>query len=212
MWTEVHAVLPRGGDTHVFVDRAPADDGAHGAALHPRLVERRVAAFRFQFVAVENPGHVRVDHHHVGLRAGPQRAAGQAEQFRGLGRQRFEQRHQLELAVVHQPERRRQHGLDADGAGGGLGERQALDLDVLRIVVGHHHVDQPAFERLDQRPAVVLVAQRRRHLEEGAVVADVDLVQRQMVDRGGGGDRQGPASLARRSTSSDSAQVMEAAW
>ena len=31
----------------------------------------------------------------------------------------------------------RQHGLEADRAGRGFGERQPLGLDVLRIVVGH---------------------------------------------------------------------------
>ena len=38
---------------------------------------------------------------------------------------------------------------------------------------------------VEQRLPVVLGAQRRRHLEEGAVGADVVLVQRQMIDRGG---------------------------
>ena len=80
----------------------------------------------------------------------------------------------------------RQHGLEADRAGRGFGERQALGLDVLRIVVRHHDVEQALGERLDQRDAVLLGAQRRRHLEEGAIGADVDLVQRQVIDRGGG--------------------------
>ena len=49
---------------------------------------------------------------------------------------------QRQLAVVHEAQRRPQQGLEADRAGRGFGERQALGLDVLRIVVGHDDVDQ----------------------------------------------------------------------
>ena len=40
-----------------------------------------------------------------------------------------------ELALVHQPQAHRQHGLDADHAAGGLGEGQPLAVLVLRAVV-----------------------------------------------------------------------------
>ena len=99
----------------------------------------------------------------------------------------------------------------ADGAGGGFGERQALDLDVLRIVVGHHDVDQSGGDRRDQRLAVVLGAQRRRQLQEGAVGADVVFVQRQMIDRGRGGDIAGRRRGRACRISSDSTQVSDAA-
>ena len=46
----------------------------------------------------------------------------------------------------------------------------------------------PSASASTSRQPVVLGAERRRHLEEGAVVADVVLVQRQMRDRGAGGD------------------------
>ena len=42
----------------------------------------------------------------------------------------------------------------------------------------------------DHRQPVVLGAERRRQLEEGAVGADVVLVQRQVVDRDAAGDGQ----------------------
>ena len=42
--------------------------------------------------------------------------------------------------------------------GRGLGEGKTLGLDVLRIVVGHDHVEQPFPERLYQRKAVILSA------------------------------------------------------
>ena len=46
----------------------------------------------------------------------------------------------------------------------------------------------PSLQRLDHRQPVVFGAQRRRELEEGAVLADVVLVERQIVDRDAGGD------------------------
>ena len=84
---------------------------------------------------------------------------------------------------MHEAQARGQHGLQADRAGFGLGERQALGLDVLRIMVGDDDVEQAGGERGDQALAIGLAAQRRRELAEGAVGADVVLVQRQMIDR-----------------------------
>ena len=91
---------------------------------------------------------------------------------------------------MDEPQRRREQRLEPDRAVRGLGEGQALGLDVLRIVVGDDDVDGAVRQRLDHRLPVVLVAQRRRELEEGAVVADVVLVERQIVDRDAAGDRQ----------------------
>ena len=88
----------------------------------------------------------------------------------------------------HEPQARRQHRLEADRARRGFGERQPLGLDVLRIVVGDDDVDQAVSERLDQRQPLVLAAQRRVEFQEGAIVADVDLVEREMVDRDAAGD------------------------
>ena len=79
---------------------------------------------------------------------------------------------------MHEAQRRRKQGLETDRAVGGFGEGQALRLDVLRIVVGDDHVDDAVGKPVDHRLPVVLVAQRRRELEEGAVVADVVLVER----------------------------------
>ena len=91
---------------------------------------------------------------------------------------------------MNEPERRRQQRLEPDRAVRRFGEGQALGLDILRIVVGHDDVDRAVDQRLDHRQPVVLVPQRRRELEEGAVVADVVLVERQIVDRDAAGDRQ----------------------
>ena len=46
----------------------------------------------------------------------------------------------------------------------------------------------PSASACDQNLAVVFGAQRRRHLEEGAVGADVVFVERDVIDRGRGGD------------------------
>jgi len=39
-------------------------------------------------------------------------------------------------------------------------KRQPLGLDVLRVVIRHHHVEQAKGQRLDQRDAILLGAQR----------------------------------------------------
>ena len=91
---------------------------------------------------------------------------------------------------MHEPQARREHRFDADRAIFGFRERQPFGFDVLRIMVGDDDVDQPFAERANERLALVLMAQRRSQLQEGAIVADVVLVQRQMIDRGPAGDGQ----------------------
>ena len=110
-----------------------------------------------------------------------------------------------------QPQARRQHGLDADRARRGFAERQALGLDVLRIVIGDDDVDQPLRQRSDEFEPFGLAAQRREHFQEGAIVADVVLVEGQIVDRDARADLE-PAFFARSSASSDSALETSAAW
>lgn len=85
---------------------------------------------------------------------------------------------------MNQPQAGRKHGFESDGAEIGLGKGQALGLDVLRVVIRHHDVDQAGSNGGRQRHTVGLAAQRRRHLHEGSVGTDVVLVQRNMVDRG----------------------------
>ena len=100
-------------------------------------------ALRLQLVAVEHPGHVGIEHDQVGRRARPQRAARQAEQLGGPRRQRLEQRHAASSSPLWT--RRRPAGSRVSrpiAPARGLGEGQALGLDVLRIVVGHDDVDQ----------------------------------------------------------------------
>ena len=86
---------------------------------------------------------------------------------------------QGDVAGGNEAQRCRQHGLDADCPGLAFGEGQAFHLDVLRIVIRDDDVDEAGGHALDQRLAVLLPPQRRRQFEEGAVVADVVLVQRQ---------------------------------
>ena len=108
--------------------------------------------------------------------------------------------------------RGRQQRLEPDGAARGLLEGQALLLLVLRGVERADDVDQPLGQRLDHRHPVVLGAQRRRELEEGAVVADVELVQRQVVDRGPGGDREPGRAGAARAPAGCGAVEIWSAW
>ena len=117
-----------------------------------RLVERRVLAFRLELGGVEHPGRVEVDHDHVGRAALPQRCRPARPRI-SAGR--------LDIALIRVmsgssplwTRRRpaREHGLEPDRAGARFGERQALALHVLRIVVGHHHVDEAG--RRAPRPA-----------------------------------------------------------
>ena len=67
--------------------------------------------------------------------------------------------HQRHLAGMNEPQRRRQHGFEPDGAVGRLGEGLALDLEILRIVVGMDDVDHAVPQPGDDRLPVVLGAQ-----------------------------------------------------
>ena len=55
-------------------------------------------------------------------------------------------------------------------------------------MVGDDDVDHAFGERRDHGEAVILMAQRRRDLAEGAVLADIVLVEGQVVDRDAAGD------------------------
>ena len=76
-----------------------------------------------------------------------------------------------------------QQGLQAHGAGRGLGEGAALVLGRGGGVGRGDHVDQPLAHRLDQGLTIGLGPQRRVQPVEGAIVADVHLVEAQVVDR-----------------------------
>ena len=89
-----------------------------------------------------------------------------------------------------QTQARRQHGFEADRAGLGFGERHALGLDILRIVIGHDDIEQARRQSLDEGEPILFVAQRRRDFQKRPIIADVVLVERQMIDRGAAGHRQ----------------------
>ena len=97
---------------------------------------------------------------------------------------------EFDVAVVIKAKRCAEQGLEADGAVGGLGEGAALAVGASRIVGRDDHVDIAARHALDHGAAVVLRAQRRLHLEEGAVGADIVLVEREVIDRHAAGDGQ----------------------
>ncbi len=163
-----------------------------------RLVERRVLAARLEPSRIEHPGLVEVDDDEVGGRARPQRAAGQARAARPARVDiASSSGQQADLAVVDQPQpaASRVSSPIAPAAASAKGRR------LVSTSCGSWSETMTSIEarrqRLDQRQAVVLGAQRRRELEEGAVGADVVLVERQMVDRGAAVTGR-PASLARR--------------
>ena len=59
----------------------------------------------------------------------------------------------------NQPQARRQHGLDADRPRFRLGGRHRLGLDILRIVIGYHDIDDPFGERFDKGQPLFFAAQ-----------------------------------------------------
>ena len=70
---------------------------------------------------------------------------------------------------MDQTQRGREQRFETDGAVCCFGEREALRLDVLRIVIGDDHIDHPFGERLDNRLSIILVAQWWREFEERPV-------------------------------------------
>ena len=101
------------------------------------------------------------------------------------GAQQVDQR---DVVLVVQADQRRQQGLQTERAGRRFRERQALVFGWFRRVVGDDNVDQAGRDGIDEGQAVAFGAQGRIETEEGAVVADVDLVEHQVVDRGRGED------------------------
>src|SRR5262249_41614891 len=124
-------------------------------------------------------------------------ASRQIEQACRRARQPLEELGQGELFVVHQLERDRQQGLEPDAAGQGLRERHALAVLILRTVVRDDGVDDTTLQPLDDRQTILFRAQRRYELAEGAVVADREIVQRE-VGRGGVAGYLEPAILRAR--------------
>ena len=59
------------------------------------------------------------------------------------------------VAAVIEAQGRSQHRFEPDRAVGGIGEGQALGIDILRIVRGDDDVDRAVGKRLDHRHAVV---------------------------------------------------------
>ena len=176
------------------------------------LVEGRVLGARAQLPLVEHVGRVGIEHDEVGGRAALQPPAGRPRISAGRVDSARRSVRQGDLPGMDEPQGRRQQGLEADRPVRGLREGQALGLDVLRIVVGHDHVDGAVRQGRDDGLPVVLVAQRRRELQEGAVVADVVLVEREVVDRDAAGDRQARAPSRRARSRPNRAQEIIAAW
>ena len=78
--------------------------------------------------------HVDVGDGDVRRRTGAQIAARQAEDFRRPLRQAFGQPRQADMAVVVEPQRRREQRLEPDRAVRGFREGQPLGVDILRVV------------------------------------------------------------------------------
>ena len=189
-------------------------------AQHPAgeagAVEGRVLGARAERLGVEHPGHVGIDHDQVGRRAGGEAPDLEPEDFgrpawraRGRGRagrrRRNGTRRSAAGSIVSRP--------TAPSAASAKGWRLVSTScgSWLETITSIDAVG----DALDHRPPVVLGAQRRRQLEEGAVGADVVFVERQMVDRDAAGDGKaaglGPADDVERLGAGDLRGVVAAA-
>ena len=162
-------------------------------------------------VGVDGRRPLRVEDHQVAGQAGRQVGPPLQDSGRPVGQapQQVEQGH---AAPVHQGQGQRQQALQPDDAGLGHVEGQALGVLVVRAVVAGDGVDGAVGHRGRQGLAVPLAAQGRGHLGEGAVVADRRLVQREVVRRRAGRDRQaarfGPADHLQRLGAGDVGHVV----
>ena len=120
---------------------------------------------------------------------GREAAGVEAEEPRGVERQRAPERGQAEVAGMDQLHRGRQQGLEADGAAGAASSKgRRFSSSSCGVWNEPTTSIRPDGERLDQGDAGRPRSGAAGQLEEGAVVADVELVERQVVDRGAGGD------------------------
>ena len=169
----------------------------------------------FRLALGDLPGCVRVEQDEVGRGTPGQPPGVEAQDPRRRLGHGAQQGQQAELALVHQPQAHRQHGLHADHAAGGLGEGQPLAVLVLRAMVAGDHVDRAVAQRLDHGAPVVLGAQRRRDLGEGPVALDLELVEREVVRGRVAGDPQaarlGGADRGQRPGGRDVREVQPAA-
>ena len=141
---------------------------------------------------LHRPRQVEIDEHEVGRSTRRQAARLQPQDVGGLRRHGLDEAGQRHAIVVVKRQGCGQHGLESDCPIGGLGEGQALGVGTLRIVAGDDDVDGAVRHRFHQRAPVILGAQWRRQLEEGAVGADVVFVEHKVVHRDAAGDGQSP--------------------
>ena len=121
-------------------------------ALHPRAVEGRVPAARAQQQRVDDIGFLGIEPDKVGRRAGFEPALWHTQDLGRAGRHRLQELGQRHLAGDHQPQRGRQHGLDADRARLAFGEGQALVEGVasglVDVIVSDHNPQDVEVKRL----------------------------------------------------------------
>ena len=131
-----------------------------------------------------------VEQDQVRRRALGQDAGVQTQQGGGALRQGTQDVQQVQTGLMVQGQGGGQQGLKPDGAGRGLGERAALVLGGGGGVGRGDDVDQAVAHGLDQRLTIGLRTQRRVDAVERPIVADVHLVEAQVVDRDADGDLQ----------------------
>ena len=90
-----------------------------------------------------------------------------------------------------QPHGRRQQGFQCHCAAGGLFKWAAFAFFVLRCVHRADDVDQPRFHGFDNGQTVVFATQGRLDFEECAIVGNVQLIQREVMNGGACGDSAG---------------------
>src|SRR5690349_1731782 len=151
---------------------APINEGLEHAPLHGPAVERRVLGFGTKAVDFNTAGSVEVEQHQVGWDSLGEPTGGEPEDFCRALTQRTQSLEQRQMAVVHELEREWQQSLQADDAGLGGGEGQALRILRMRRVIAGDGIDGAVLEARHHCAPVALAPEWRRELGGSAVLAD----------------------------------------
>ena len=80
------------------------------------------------------------------------------------------------------PKGRRKQGFQPHSSDCRIGKRQALGVDILWIVRGNDHINRGIAQAFNHRLTVVFTTQMRGETEKSPVLANVVLIQRQIMD------------------------------
>ncbi len=185
------SVKARALEPGLIHDVAPAK-GGYGTSSQAAAIEGRVLGLGEQPLTVADPRGMRINQDDICGRADGNAAGWKSEQIGGITGQSFEKHHQIQALIRDLGQSGSEQDFQTHRAGRGLGEGQAFVSGGPRVVGRDNHIDRPVIDPAQQSTPVTLSPQGRVELGEGAVIADVNLVQSQMINR----DRAGNVEVA----------------